>query len=96
MTKIPRDHILEELYKLRIRESVKLKTILELYDLQIHQKKLGFDYHRLKTMMKRGIEQEIRHKNFESGIGKFEKNVVAKNQGCWQWETNEQCERRHL
>ena len=33
MTKIPPDDILEGLYKLRIRESEKLKTVLELYDL---------------------------------------------------------------
>ena len=59
MTKIPPDDILEGLYKLRIRESEKLKTGLELYDLEIHQKKLGPDYHRLKTMVKRSIEQEI-------------------------------------
>ena len=39
MTKIPPDDILEGLYKLRIRESEKLKTVLELYDLEIHQKK---------------------------------------------------------
>ena len=39
MTKIPYDDILEGLYKLRIRESEKLKTELELYDLEIHQKK---------------------------------------------------------
>ena len=32
MTKIPHDNILEGLYKLRIRESEKLKTVLELYD----------------------------------------------------------------
>ena len=37
MTKIPSDDILEGLYKLRIRESEKLKTVLELYDLEIHQ-----------------------------------------------------------
>ena len=30
-------------------ESEKLKTVLELYDLEIHQKKLGPDYHRLKN-----------------------------------------------
>ena len=41
MTKIPSDDILEGLYKLRIRESEKLKTVLELYDLEIHQKKAG-------------------------------------------------------
>ena len=53
MTKIPPDDILEGLYKLRIRESEKLKTVLELYDLEIHQKKMGPDYHRLKTMVKK-------------------------------------------
>ena len=39
VTKIPPDDILEGLYKLRIRVSEKLKTVLELYDLEIHQKK---------------------------------------------------------
>ena len=53
MTKIPSDDFLEGLYKLRIRESEKLKTVLESYDLEIHQKKLGPDYHRLKTMVKK-------------------------------------------
>ena len=52
MTKIPPDDILEGLYKLRIRESEKLKTVLELYDVENHQKKLRPDYHRLKTMVK--------------------------------------------
>ena len=102
MTKIPHDDILEGLYKLRIRESEKLKTVLELYDLETHQKKLEPDYHTLKTMVKRSIEQEIRNKNSESRNGNFEKNAVVKNQGtkqrvqrilgdCWQWETNGQC-----
>ena len=102
MTKIPPDDILEGLYKLRIRESEKLKTVLELYDLEIHQKKLGPDYHRLKTMVKRSIEQDIRNKNFGTRNGNYEKNAVVKNQGtkqrvqrilgdCWQWETNGQC-----
>ena len=102
MTKIPHDDILEGLYKLRIRESEKLKTVLELYDLEIHQRKLRPDYHRLKAMVKRSIEQEIRNKNFGARSGNFEKNAVVKNQGtkqrvqrilgdCWQWETNGQC-----
>ena len=104
MTKIPPDDILEGLYKLRIRESEKLKTVLELYDLEIHQKKVGPDYHRLKTMVKRSIEQNLRNKNFGARNGNYEKNAVVKNQGtkqrvqrilgyCWQWETNGQCSR---
>ena len=98
MTKIPPDDILEGLYKLRIRESEKLKTVLELYDLETHQKKLGPDYHRLKTMVNRSIEQEIRNKNFGARMGIYETNAVVKNQGtkqraqrilgdCWLWET---------
>ena len=71
MTKIPPDDILEGLYKLRIRESDKLKTVLELYDLETHQKKLGPDYHRLKAMVKRSIEQDIRNKNFGRQKWKF-------------------------
>ena len=101
MTKIPPDDILEGLYKLRIRGSEKLKTVLELYDLEIHQKKLGPDYHRLKTMVKRSIEQDIRNKNFGARNG-YEKNAVVKNQGtkqrvqrilgdCWHWEIKGQC-----
>ena len=102
MTKIPPDDILEGLYKLRIRESEKLKTVLELYDLETHQKKLGPDYHRLKTMVNKRIEQDIRNKNFGARDGNYERNAVVKNQGtkqlvqrilgdCWQWVFNGQC-----
>ena len=84
MTKIPSDDTLEGLYKLRIRESEKLKTVLELYDLEIHQKKAGPDYHRLKTMVKRSIEQNLRIKNFEARNGNYERNAVVKNQGAKQ------------
>ena len=52
MTQIPSDEIMESLYKSRMRESEKLKTVLELYNMEIHQKKVGPDYHRLKTMVK--------------------------------------------
>ena len=99
MTKIPSDDILEGLYKLRIRESEKLKIVLELYNMEIHQKKAEPDHHRLKTMVKRSIEQNLRMKNFEARNGNYERNAVVKNQGtkqraqrilgdCWQWESN--------
>ena len=81
MTKIPSDVILEGLYKLRTRESEKLETVLELYDLEIHQKKARPDYHRWKTMVKRSIEQNLRIKNFEVRNGNYERNAVVKNQG---------------
>ena len=46
MTKILSDDILQGLYKLRIRVSEKLKTVLELYNMEIRQRKAGPDYHR--------------------------------------------------
>ena len=102
MTKIPSDDILEILYKLRIRESEKFNTVLELYNMEIHQKKAGPDYHRLKTMVKRSIEHSLRMKNFEARIGNFETSAVVKNQrakkreqrslgDCWQRKANRQC-----
>ena len=101
MTQIPSDDILEGLYKLRIRESEKLKTVLELYDLETHQKKLGPDYHRLKTMVKRSIEQNLRIKNCEARNGNYERNAVVNQEtkkreqktlgDCWQWKANGQC-----
>ena len=104
MTKILSDDILEGMYKLRIRESEKLKTLLELYNMEVHQKKVGPDYHRLKTMVKRSIEQDIRNKNFGARNGNCERNAVVKNPGTkqrgqrtlgdfWQWESNGQCSR---
>ena len=64
--------------------------------------KLGDDYHRLKTMVKRSIEQEIRNRNFGARNGNYEKNALVMNQGtkqrvqrilgdCRQWETNGKC-----
>ena len=38
MTKTPSDDVLESLYKFRIRESDQLNTVLDLYDMEIHQK----------------------------------------------------------
>ena len=99
MTKIPSDDILEGMHTLRIRESEKLKTVLESYNMEIHQKKAGPDYHRLKTMVKRSIEQNLRMKNFEARNGNYERNAVVKNREtkqreqrtqeyCWQWKAN--------
>ena len=92
----------KSLYNLRIRECEKLKTVLELYSMEIHQKSSGLDYHRLKTMVKRSIEQSLRMKNFEARNGNFETSAVVKNQrekqreqrslgDCWQWKANGLC-----
>ena len=99
LTKIPPDDILEGLYKSRIQESEKLKTVLEWYDLEIHQKKAGLNCHRLNEVDgKKSIEQDLRYQNFGARSGNYEKNAVVKNEGtkqrvqrilgdCWHRET---------
>ena len=49
--------------------------------MEIHQKKIGPDDHRLKTMVKRSIEQDLRNRNFGARNGNYERNAVVKNQG---------------
>ena len=58
MTKIPSDDILESLYKLRIRESEQLKTVLELYDMEIHQKISTPNYQKLKNNCEKKYRSE--------------------------------------
>ena len=90
MTQIPSDDVLESLYKLRIRGSEKLKTVFELYNVEIQQKKAGPEYHRLKTTVKRSIEQNLRINNFEARNGNFERNAVVKNHRMKQREKRSQ------
>ena len=63
---------LERLHKLRIRESQKLETVLELYDLEIHEKKIGLDYHRLKKRWWKEVSSQI----YESGILALEMKIM--------------------
>ena len=59
MTTIPLDDVLQSLYKLRIRESEQLKTVLELYNMEIHQKISKTDYQRMKNEAEEKHRSEI-------------------------------------
>ena len=72
MSKIPPDDVLESLYKLRIREFEQLRTVLELCDMDIHQKISMPNYQNLKTMVKRSTDQKLRLRNFDARQGKIE------------------------
>ena len=71
MTKIPTDDVLESLYKLRMRESDQLKTVLELYDMEINQK--------ISTMVKRRIDQKLRLRKFDARNQRIETGAVVKS-----------------
>ena len=102
MTKIPTDDVLESLYKLRIRECDQLKTVLELYDMKFHQKISMPNYQKMKTMVKRNIDQKLRLRNSDARNDKIETGaVVTSRRGqsgvergqvvCYQWKAKGQC-----
>ena len=79
MSKTPSGDVLESLYKLRIRESAQLKSVLGLYDMEIHQKISTPNYQKLKTMSKRRKDQQLRLRNFDARHGKIETRAVVKS-----------------
>ena len=79
MSKIPPDDILESLYNIGIRESNQLKIVLELYDLEIHQKISKHDYQTLKTTVKRSIDQKLRLRNFNARNVRIETGALVTN-----------------
>ena len=72
MSKIPSDDILESLYKLGIRESAQLKTVLELYDMEILQKTSVPNYQKLKTMVKRMKIRNFDYETLTPGAGELD------------------------
>ena len=107
MSKIPPDDTLESLYKMRIRVSEKLKTVLELYDMEIHQKISVPNYQKSKTMAKRRTDQKLCLKNFDARHGKIESGAVMRSRRgvsgveggkgiCYQWKETGQCSQGDL
>ena len=101
-SKTPSDDVFESLLKLRPRESEQLKTVLELYDMEIHQKRSMPGYQQLKTMVKRSIDWKLRLRNFDARNERIETvAVVASRRGlsgiemgqgvCNQWKAKGQC-----
>ena len=85
MSTSPSDDFLGSLYKLRIRESDQLKTVLELYDKKIHQKISMPNYYKLKTLVKRSTDQNLRLRNFDARRGRIESGAVLKSRKENHW-----------
>ena len=98
MSKIPSDDVSEILYKLRIRESAQLKTVPELYDMEIHQKISMPNYQKQKTMVKRSLDQKLRLRNFDARNERIETGAVVTNRmgvgengTCYKWKEKGKC-----
>ena len=68
-----------------------------MYSLHIHQKISMLNYQRLKTMVKRSLDQKLPMRNFDARHGKIETGAVVKSRKglrgfeignglCYQWK----------
>ena len=78
MSKIPSDDVLERLYKLRIRESEQLKTVLEFYEMEFNQKISMPNCQKLKNTVKRSFDQKIQLRNFDARHERIETEAALK------------------
>ena len=84
--------------------SDQLKTVFELYDLEILQKISKPDYQKLNMMVKRSIDQKLGLRSFDARSDRSETGAVVTNrrgqrgvergQGeCCKWKAKGQCSR---
>ena len=95
----------DRLHDLRLLSSYwcsQLNTVLELYDMEIHQKISMPNHQKLKTMVRRSTNQKLQLRNFDARHGKIETGAVVKNRKepigveggkgtCYQWKEKGQC-----
>ena len=62
---LPKDSILESLYKMRTRGSVQFQTVLAEHEQEILQDRSRPNYQKLQTMVRRHLDQMIRTRNFK-------------------------------
>ena len=62
-----------------IRLSMRLKTVLEFFDLEIHQKISKPYYQILSTMVRRSLDQKLRSRNFDDRNERIETGAAVAN-----------------
>ena len=105
MSKNPSDDVLESKYKLSIRQSDQLKFVLEIYDMEIHQKISMPNYQKIYTMVKRNTDRKLRLRNFDGKHERIESGAVKMSRKgpngvergkviCYQWKEKGPCSQR--
>ena len=74
------DMVLEGLYKSKLQDSVQLQTVLALYDQETVRNNEPPNYSRLKTTVRRHIDQTVRTRNFRARNEIVERGAVTKSQ----------------
>ena len=76
----PKDSTLESLYKMRMRESDQLRTVLATYEQEINRGRSEPNYQKLKTMLMTHIDQPIRTRNFKVRNDRIDTGALVKTQ----------------
>ena len=77
----PKENVLESLYKMRIREPVQLQTVLSMYEQENDRDRALPSCHRLKTMVRRHIDQTWQVRNGKmSALRGNQENTISGNQ----------------
>ena len=63
---MPPDSIVESSHRTQLKESDQLRNVLAMYDMEILQKEMPPSYQRLKSMVKRFLDQKSKALNFEA------------------------------
>ena len=74
----PKENILEGLYKLKIRDSVQLQSVLALYEQETTRNNEQLWYSRMKTSVRHHVDQTMRTRNFRARNEIVERGVVTK------------------
>ena len=101
--KIPSGTVLEGLYKSKLQDSVQLQSVLALYEEENIRNNEQPSYSRLKTSVRRHIDQTMRTRSFRARNETVERGAVTKSQKgrkasaerkvgeCYQWKAIGQC-----
>ena len=80
-SEMPKDDVQESVYKMRIRGSAQLQTVLAMYEQEIDQYRSTPSCQNLKTMVRRHIDHTARTRNFRVRNERIETGVVVKSKG---------------
>ena len=104
-SEIPTEMVLEGFFKSKLQDSVQFQTVLATYEQENVRNNEPPSYSRLKTIVRRHIDQTMRTRNFRARNEMVERGAVTKSQKgrkasvdrkvgeCYQWKATGQCSR---
>ena len=105
VSEMPSDMILEGLYKSKLQESVQFLTVLAVYEQENIRNNGQPSLSRMKTIVRRHVDQTMRTRNFRARNDIVERGTVTKSHKgkkanaerregeCFRWKANGQCSR---